>query len=98
MGSGSRPATVEPNVGPPGTQRMEGMQPEEELMSSLGQMLTRIEAMWQEQAEENRRFLETLQGQPVLRPTPVFKDLSELPTPQYPVALPTTPVPRDPSA
>ncbi|TNN86375.1 hypothetical protein EYF80_003460 [Liparis tanakae] len=29
------PATLEPNVGPPGTQVLEGMQPEEELMSSL---------------------------------------------------------------
>ncbi|TNN25654.1 hypothetical protein EYF80_064215 [Liparis tanakae] len=38
------------------------MQPEEELMSSFGQMLARIEATWQEQAEEIRRFLEYLQG------------------------------------
>ncbi|TNN77920.1 hypothetical protein EYF80_011843 [Liparis tanakae] len=34
-GSGVSPSTLEPNVGPPGTQRLEGMQPEEELMSSL---------------------------------------------------------------
>ncbi|TNN69990.1 hypothetical protein EYF80_019863 [Liparis tanakae] len=27
--------TLEPNVGPPGTQCLEGVQPEEELMSSL---------------------------------------------------------------
>ncbi|TNN28552.1 hypothetical protein EYF80_061300 [Liparis tanakae] len=77
-GSGLKPATLEPNVGPPGTQRLEGMQsdPEEELMNSLGQILARIEAMRQEQAEENRRFLESLQGPPTLRPTPVPQDPS----------------------
>ncbi|TNN37748.1 hypothetical protein EYF80_052089 [Liparis tanakae] len=37
--------TLEPNVGPPGTQRLEGMQPEEELMSRLGQILARIEEL-----------------------------------------------------
>ncbi|TNN81405.1 hypothetical protein EYF80_008461 [Liparis tanakae] len=115
-----------------------GMQPEEELMSSLGPILARIEEMRQEQAEENRRFLETFQGPPALRPTPEPQYPSELPTsepqepptseplalsipepqesseprtpepqgpgelptsePQDPAALPTTPVPRDPSA
>ncbi|TNN38507.1 hypothetical protein EYF80_051341 [Liparis tanakae] len=53
-GSGVSPATLEPNVGPPATQRLEGVQPEEELMSSLGQMLARIEEMGRVQAEENR--------------------------------------------
>jgi len=100
-------------MGPAGTQRLEGMEPDqaEELMSSLGQMLARIEEMRREQAEENRLFLETLQSPPALRPTPVRQypsalptpepqDPSELPTPevQDPAALPTTPVPRDPSA
>ncbi|TNN39904.1 hypothetical protein EYF80_049930 [Liparis tanakae] len=44
-GGGMRPATLEPNVGPPGTQHLEGRQPspEEELMNSLGQILARIE-------------------------------------------------------
>ncbi|TNN54206.1 hypothetical protein EYF80_035568 [Liparis tanakae] len=85
-GDGQKPVTLEPNVGPPGTRRLEGMQPEEELMSSLGQILARIEAMRKEQAEENRRFLESLQGPPVLRATPEPQEPSEepaeLPTPE----------------
>jgi len=46
-GSGSRAATLEPNVGPPGIKRLEGMQPdlEEELFDSLRRMLDRIEEM-----------------------------------------------------
>ncbi|TNN27270.1 hypothetical protein EYF80_062586 [Liparis tanakae] len=55
------------------------MQPEEELMSSLGQILARMEVMQQEQAEENRRLLESLQGPPVLRATPEPQEPSELP-------------------
>ncbi|TNN24571.1 hypothetical protein EYF80_065303 [Liparis tanakae] len=56
--------------------------------------------MRQEQAEENRRFLEFLQDPPVLRAPPEPQESSEPRTtePQDPPALPTTPVPRDPSA
>ncbi|TNN54200.1 hypothetical protein EYF80_035562 [Liparis tanakae] len=65
------PATLEPNVGPPGTQHLEGRQPgpEEELMNSLGQILARIEEVGRAQAEDRRLFLESLQGPAVLRAT-----------------------------
>jgi len=64
-GSGERVATLELNVGPPGTKHLEGMQPDqpEDPFSSLGQMLARMEEMRQAQAEENRQFLKALQNQ-----------------------------------
>ncbi|TNN47191.1 hypothetical protein EYF80_042616 [Liparis tanakae] len=104
-----RPATLEPNVGPPGTQHLEGMEPEpeEELMSSLWQILARIEEVGRAQAEDRRLFLESLQGPLVLRATPEHQQPSEVPTfepsevripeVQEPVELPTTPVSRGPS-
>ncbi|TNN24857.1 hypothetical protein EYF80_065017 [Liparis tanakae] len=63
-GSSNRVATLEPNVGPPGTKRLQGMETDqpEDPFRSLGQMLARIEEMPRAQAEENRLFLETLQN------------------------------------
>ncbi|TNN36020.1 hypothetical protein EYF80_053816 [Liparis tanakae] len=97
-GDGQKPVTLEPNVGPPGTQRLEGMEPEpeEELMSSLGQILARIEAVGRAQAEDRRLFLESLQGPLVLRATPEpsegptskTQEPSEVPTPE-PSEVPT---------
>jgi len=88
-GDGPRVVTLEPNVEPPGTKHLEGMEPDqpEDPFSTLGQMLTRMEEMRRAQAEENRQFLEALQDPPALRPTPVPQDSAELPTP----------VPQDPS-
>ncbi|TNN23675.1 hypothetical protein EYF80_066203 [Liparis tanakae] len=112
-GDGQRLVTLEPNVGPPGTQRLEGMEPEpeEELMSSLGQILARIEEVGRAQAEDGRLFLESLQGPLVLRATPEPQEPSEVRIPevqepaelqnpevQEPAELPTTPVSRGPSA
>jgi len=114
MGNGARAATVEPNVGPPDKEkRLEGVEPEqpEELLSSLGQMLARMEEMRRAQAEENRQFLKALQDPPgrrptpvpcdpsARRPTPVPRDQSALqnPDPRDPSALPT-PHPQEPSA
>ncbi|TNN72558.1 hypothetical protein EYF80_017165 [Liparis tanakae] len=100
-GSSERAATLEPNVGPPGTKHLEGIEPDqpEDPFSSLGQMLAWIEGMRQAQAEENRQFFKTLQNPPALRPTPVPRDTLELPTPepQDPSEL-LTPEPQDPSA
>ncbi|TNN63882.1 hypothetical protein EYF80_025876 [Liparis tanakae] len=55
-GSGNGAATLDPNVGPPGTKRLEGMEPDqpEDPFHSLGQMLARIEEMRRAQAEVNR--------------------------------------------
>jgi len=94
-GNGPEAVTVEPNVGPP-DKRPD--QPEEPL-SSLEQMLARIEEMRRAQAEENRQFLEALQDPPARRPTPIPRDPLALqnPDPQDPAEMPTR-VPRDPSA
>ncbi|TNN23341.1 hypothetical protein EYF80_066540 [Liparis tanakae] len=89
-GSGKKSATLEPNVGPPGTQRLEGMEPgpDEELMNSLGQILARMEEMRRAQVEENRLFLKALLDPPALWMTPV---------PCAPSARRPSPFPRDPS-
>ncbi|TNN36836.1 hypothetical protein EYF80_053002 [Liparis tanakae] len=57
-GHGQRPVTLEPNVGPPGTKNLEGMEPDqsEDSFSSLGQMLAQMEEMRRAQVEENRQF------------------------------------------
>ncbi|TNN52073.1 hypothetical protein EYF80_037733 [Liparis tanakae] len=102
-------ATLEPNVGPPGNQRLEGMEPdpEEELINSLGQILARIEEVGRAQAEESRLFLKAVLDPPERRLNPCLEpptsEPSELRTsedqePSEPPALLTTPVPRDPSA
>ncbi|TNN22351.1 hypothetical protein EYF80_067535 [Liparis tanakae] len=102
-GSGKKSATLEPNVGPPGTQRLEGMEPgpDEELMNSLGQILARMEEMRRAQVKENRLFLKALLDPPALWMTPVPcapRLPAELSTPkvQYPSDL-LAPEPRDPS-
>jgi len=50
--------------------------PAEELLSSLGQMLARMEEMRRAQVEEKRLFLKALQNPLALRPTPVPHDPS----------------------
>jgi len=88
-GSGIRAATLEPNVGPPGTKHLEGMQLDrpEDPFGSLGQMLARIEEMRRAQEEENHQFLKALQDPSARRPAPFPHDPSPEPTPK----------PRDPS-
>jgi len=82
-------------VGPPDKEkRLEGMQPEE-LLTSLGLMLARMEEMRGAQAEENRQFLEALQDPSVLQ-SPDPQDPSALPTPDPQDPLPN-PDPRVPS-
>ncbi|TNN88185.1 hypothetical protein EYF80_001401 [Liparis tanakae] len=108
-GDGQRLVTLEPNVGPPGTQHLEGRQPspEEELMNSLGQILARIEEVGRAQAEDRRLFFEARLGPPAWRLNPVPQcpavptfEPSEvrIPEVQEPVELPATPVSRGPSA
>ncbi|XP_056297275.1 extracellular calcium-sensing receptor-like [Pseudoliparis swirei] len=89
MGSGNKAATVEPNVGPTGIKRLEGMQPdpEEELLDSLGRMLARIEEMRLAQAEEISLFLKALLDPPALRLNPEVQDPLENLTLQYIYAL-----------
>ncbi|TNN34915.1 hypothetical protein EYF80_054919 [Liparis tanakae] len=60
-GSGEKPATLEPNVGPLEKKKPhEGMEPDGRF-AGWEQMRERVSAMQREQAEANRQFLEGLQ-------------------------------------